>query len=187
MTEALKAHRSVLRAFSVLKKACFHAQMIKKKFFRFLSLQVPQQVWGPEGFQRAIGKPFGRARRREPLCVCKNVLHHLQKCKILCQRYEALKAHQKRLEGFSVSGDKHGLGAGAHPWHTIASVRLQQRIAPPAPLSIRYSRPRKAIVQHGRRKRILHTLQAYAFHLGGVGQQGELPSGHARQGIASRQ
>ena len=65
-----------------------------------------------EGFQRAIGKPFGRARRREPLCVCKNVLHHLQKCKMLCQRYEAIKAHQKRLEGFSVSGDNMDSGPG---------------------------------------------------------------------------
>ena len=26
----------------------------------------------PEGFQRAIGKPFGRARRRETFCICKN-------------------------------------------------------------------------------------------------------------------
>ena len=26
---------------------------------------------GPEGFQRAIGKPFGRARRRETLCARK--------------------------------------------------------------------------------------------------------------------
>ena len=25
-----------------------------------------------EGFQRAIGKPFGRARRRETFCICKN-------------------------------------------------------------------------------------------------------------------
>ena len=26
---------------------------------------------GPEGFQRATGKPFGRARRRETLCARK--------------------------------------------------------------------------------------------------------------------
>ena len=26
----------------------------------------------PEGFQRAIGKPFGRARRRDSLCPGKN-------------------------------------------------------------------------------------------------------------------
>ena len=25
-----------------------------------------------EGFQRAIGKPFGRARRRETFCICKH-------------------------------------------------------------------------------------------------------------------
>ena len=27
---------------------------------------------GAEGFQRAIGKPFGRARRRETSCIWKN-------------------------------------------------------------------------------------------------------------------
>ena len=38
---------------------------------------------GPEGFQRAIGKPFGRARRRETLCARKHnevayLIHHLK-------------------------------------------------------------------------------------------------------------
>ena len=78
----------------------------------FCDKPYPLQEEGAEGFQRAIGKPFGRACRRETFCVCKNVLHHLQKCKILCQRYEALKAHQKRLEGFSVSGDNMDSGPG---------------------------------------------------------------------------
>ena len=47
MTEALKAHRSVLRAFSVLKKACFSCSN-ERRNFRFLSLRVPQHVWGPK-------------------------------------------------------------------------------------------------------------------------------------------
>ena len=34
---------------------------------------------GLEGFQRAIGKPFGRARRREISCACKNARKNLQK------------------------------------------------------------------------------------------------------------
>ena len=33
---------------------------------------------GPEGFQRASGKPFGRLRRGEILYVCKGTMHDLQ-------------------------------------------------------------------------------------------------------------
>ncbi len=40
-----------------------------------------------EGFQRAIGKPFGRARRRETFCICKNAYKTCKKNdKIFCQR-----------------------------------------------------------------------------------------------------
>ena len=34
--------------------------------------------YGAEGFQRWIGKPFGRARGREILCVSKNAMLNLQ-------------------------------------------------------------------------------------------------------------
>ncbi len=34
---------------------------------------------GPEGVQGAIGKPLGRARRREIFCACKNIREGLQK------------------------------------------------------------------------------------------------------------
>ena len=34
--------------------------------------------YGPEGFQRASGKPFGRLRRGEILYVCKRTMHDLQ-------------------------------------------------------------------------------------------------------------
>ena len=44
---------------------------MKKKLPMLYLAKVSSSV-GPEGFQRAIGKPFGRARRRETLCVSKN-------------------------------------------------------------------------------------------------------------------
>ena len=59
----------------------FQAEPQKKS----LSLPWPAKApasMGPEGFQRAIGKPFGRARRRETLPLQKNE-------KTLCQRSDA--------------------------------------------------------------------------------------------------
>ena len=48
-----------------------------------MKLQVPKlatisQRMRTEGFQRAIGKPSGRARRRETFCICK---HAYKTCK----------------------------------------------------------------------------------------------------------
>ena len=54
---------------------------------------------GPEGFQRATGKPFGRARRRETLCVYMHVMlqfvENLQGC---AGGAIALPAHRHRMD-----------------------------------------------------------------------------------------
>ena len=45
--------------------------ILENKISAFLTCKKFNK-YGAEGFQRAIGKPFGRARRRETLCACKN-------------------------------------------------------------------------------------------------------------------
>ena len=49
-------------------------------YSRYSSVQnsAPFSAMGPEGFQRASGKPFGRLRRGEILYVCKRTMHDLQ-------------------------------------------------------------------------------------------------------------
>ena len=51
-----------------------------------------------EGFQRAMGKPFGRARRRETFCICKNAY---KTCKKNEAKYfvNALRAGKRLLPG----------------------------------------------------------------------------------------
>ena len=52
------------------KGVLFQAETLKKKFSVSSLAEIPTSM-GAEGFQRATGKPFGRARRREPLCAPK--------------------------------------------------------------------------------------------------------------------
>ena len=75
---------------SLLKKGVlFHVDMIKNETVAPLTCKNFIKH-GAEGFQRATGKPFGRARRRESLCTSKKTMHDLQKrwSKALCQRFE---------------------------------------------------------------------------------------------------
>ena len=65
--------------------------------------------YGAEGFQRAIGKPFGRARRRETFPVCKSTMCILQKkttyfvnvllCPISNRTAQTVKKRRKKSEG----------------------------------------------------------------------------------------
>ena len=52
------------------KGVLFQAETLKKKFSVSSLAEIPISM-GAEGFQRATGKPFGRARRRETLCARK--------------------------------------------------------------------------------------------------------------------
>ena len=75
---------------SLLKKGVlFHVDMIKNETVAPLTCKNFIKH-GAEGFQRATGKPFGRARRRESLCTSKKTMHDSQKrwSKALCQRFE---------------------------------------------------------------------------------------------------
>jgi len=58
------------------KGVLFQAETLKKKFSVSSLAEIPTSM-GAEGFQRATGKPFGRARRRETFCACKHVLRSL--------------------------------------------------------------------------------------------------------------
>ena len=53
------------------KKRAYSSCNAKGEPSGFLAYKASNQ-YGAEGFQRAIGKPFGRARRRETLRACKN-------------------------------------------------------------------------------------------------------------------
>ncbi len=57
-------------SFHLLKKAYFFKLKRQRTASRHLGLQKLQPSMMTEGFQRAIGKPFGRARRRETFCAC---------------------------------------------------------------------------------------------------------------------
>src|SRR5699024_1109823 len=63
------------RVATAAEKNMFFKLKPGRKTFRLPSLQAYQQVWA-EGFQRAIGKPFGRARRRETFCARKALWHN---------------------------------------------------------------------------------------------------------------
>ena len=52
------------------KKRAYSSCNAKEEPSGFLAYKASNQ-YGAEGFQRAIGKPFGRARRRETLRACK--------------------------------------------------------------------------------------------------------------------
>ena len=56
--------------FHLLKKAYFFKLRRQRRASRHLGLQKLQPSMMTEGFQRAIGKPFGRARRPETFCAC---------------------------------------------------------------------------------------------------------------------
>ena len=49
-------------------KTRFFIEMKEEKTFGFLAWKSFNK-YGAEGFQRAIGKPFGRLRRGETLCI----------------------------------------------------------------------------------------------------------------------
>lgn len=56
--------------FHLLKKAYFFKLRRQRTASRHLGSQKFQPSMMAEGFQRAIGKPFGRARRPETFCAC---------------------------------------------------------------------------------------------------------------------
>ena len=61
--------------FTLKKITLSHAETIR--FLLSYHARVSTGM-GPEGFQRASGKPFGRLRRGEILYVCKRTMHDLQ-------------------------------------------------------------------------------------------------------------
>ena len=72
------AARSVIGQRDCRKKHAFSYRRKKQETSGFLTCKNDIK-YGAEGFQRAIGKPFGRARRRETFPVCKSTMCILQK------------------------------------------------------------------------------------------------------------
>ena len=113
MTEALKAHRSVLRAFSVLKKSCFHAQMIKKKFFRFLSLRVPQHVWGPKVSKGRSESPLVAPAGAKPSAFARTYCIICKNAKYFANGMKPSRRIKSVLRAFPYQGTTWTQGRGA--------------------------------------------------------------------------
>ena len=70
--------------FFVLHLDCkFKSENAQEETYGFLACKHTHKHRA-EGFQRAIGKPFGRARRRETLSPCRHASHSLQSNGVQC-------------------------------------------------------------------------------------------------------
>ena len=108
MTEALKAHRSVLRAFSVL--SCSND---KEEIFRFLSLQVPQQVWGPKVSKGRSESPLVAPAGAKPSAFARTYCITCKNAKYFANGMKPSRRIKSVLRAFPYQGTTWTQGRGA--------------------------------------------------------------------------